>query len=139
MRATAFAMMLILVGGCASTHKITPQLAGEGVDFSQATPIEVKLSSYKFTPSTVRLKAGRAYALELVNEASKHHTFAAPEFFAAAKVAPGDAAKIAEGEVELDPRQSVTIHLIPSAGQYKLACTMFGHALLGMKGTINVE
>jgi plastocyanin len=139
MRTTAFVMMLILVGGCASTHKITPQVAGEGVDFSQATPVQVQLSSYKFTPPTVRLKVGRAYALKLVNEASQHHTFAAPEFFAAAKVASGDAAKIAKGEVELDPHQSVTVHLIASAGQYKLVCTMFGHALLGMKGTIKVE
>ena len=139
MRATAFAMMLVVVGGCASTHKITPRLAGRGVDFSQATPVEVALSSYRFTPSTVRLKAGRALTLNLVNEASKHHTFTAPEFFAAAKVAPEDAAKIAKGEVELDPHQSVTVHLIPRAGQYKLACTMFGHALLGMRGTIIVE
>src|SRR5712671_4747789 len=102
MRATSLAMILILVGGCVSTHKITPQVAGEGVDFSQATPVQVQLSSYKFTPSTLRLKAGGAYALTLVNAASEHHTFTAPEFFAAAKVAPGDAAKIAEGEVELD-------------------------------------
>ena len=139
MRAIALVMMLILVGGCVSTHKITPQVAGEGVDFSQATPVQVQVSSYRFTPSTVRLKAGHAYALNLVNAASKHHTFTAPEFFATVKVAAGDAAKIAEGEVELDPHQSVTVHLTPSAGQYKLVCTMFGHALLGMKGTIKVE
>ena len=139
MKARAFVMILLFVGGCASTHRITPQVAGQGVDFSQAASVQVQLSSYKFTPSTVRLKAGRAYALRLVNEASQHHTFAAPEFFAAAKTAPGDADKIAKGDVELDPHQSVTVHLIPGAGQYKLVCTMFGHVLLGMNGTIKVE
>ena len=138
MRTIVLAAMLAAVGGCASTHRITPQLAAESVDFAQAPSLEVRLSSYEFTPSTIRMNAGRPYALKLVN-GPKEHTFTAPEFFAAAKVAPRDAAQIADGEVKLSGGQSVTVHLVPTAGQYKVVCTEFGHAMLGMRGTIVVE
>jgi plastocyanin len=125
--------------GCASTHRITPQLAAEGADFAQATPLRVRLSSFRFTPATLRLQAGRPYALTLVNTSSMEHTFAAPEFFATAQVRPDEAARIASGEVQLAQRQSVTLHLIPRAGAYDFACTKFGHATLGMRGKIIVE
>lgn len=124
--------------GCASTHAIAPQLAS-GTDFSQADSLEVKLTNFDFSPSTLQLHSGKPYALKLVNTGSAGHDFTAPEFFAAGRVAPGDAAMIAKGQVSLEPGQTATIHIIPALGRYNLVCTHFGHAVLGMKGRIVVS
>jgi plastocyanin len=137
MRTAIAAVVLSLVTGCASTHAIAPQVAGAGVDFGQAEVVEVTLSSFAFKPSEIRLQAGKPYALKLV-DVSGGHDFTAPEFFAAARVAPDDAAKVAKGQVELKAGESAVIHLVPAAGTFDLACTHFGHAALGMKGRIVV-
>jgi uncharacterized cupredoxin-like copper-binding protein len=135
----AFAAMILgLLGGCASTHAIAPRVASAGVDFGQAETVEVTLSSFAFQPSEIRLQAGKPYLLKLV-DVSGGHDFTAPEFFAAAQVAPEDAAKVAKGQVELKGGESAVIHLVPAAGTFDLACTHFGHAALGMKGKIVVQ
>ena len=123
---------------CASTHPITPSVASPAA-LDNAQPVEVRLVSFDFVPSQIRLQAGRAYALRLVNAAGVHHDFTAPEFFAASRVAAADAASIADGQVALMPGQTVVIHLVPGAGTYRVVCTHTGHALLGMKGEIVVS
>lgn len=135
----ALPLLALSLAGCATTHAITPQLARSDAVFANAQPVEVTLSNFKFTPNHIRLRAGTPYALHLINVASGGHDFAAPEFFAAAKVAPEDAAVIADGEVALAGGASRTVRLIPAAGTYKLTCTHPGHALLGMTGDIVVE
>ena len=139
MRVLAIAALLMLAGGCASTHAIRPQVAGPQVDFAQAQVVDVKLSSFHFTPDVVHLKSGQPYALKLTNAASRDHTFTAPEFLAAAQVAPEDAARVAEGQIELTPGATVVVHLVPAAGTYQMVCTEFGHALLGMRGKVVVS
>lgn len=134
--ATAASM---LAAGCASTHAIRPQVAGADVAFAGAPTVQVRLSSFHFTPDDVRLRAGQPYALKLVNAASTDHTFTAPEFFAAARMAPEDAAKIAKGQVEVGAGATVVLRLVPAAGEYRLVCTEFGHALLGMRGRLVVN
>jgi plastocyanin len=99
----------------------------------------VELSSFDFTPRELHLRAGQRVALVLTNVASGGHDFAAPAFFAAARVDPADAALVAHGEVDVPGKSTRTIHLVPAAGSYKLTCTHTMHALLGMKGRIVVE
>ena len=53
--------------------------------------------------TTLHLRAGRPYRLEVHNAASGGHDFTAPEFFAAARIAPADAAKVAGGLVQFGP------------------------------------
>lgn len=130
---------VLLLAGCTSGHAIEPQLAPASVDFANAAEQRVELSNFDFTPREVRLRAGRPYALVLTNVASGGHDFAAPEFFAAALVMPAEASLIAEGEIDVPPGQTRTVHLVPAAGTYKVVCTHTGHALLGMTGTIVVE
>lgn len=137
MRTVFLLSLALLVGACATTHAVDPQVASTSL--ADAQVVEVKLSNFDFSPSTVRLDAGRAYALHIVNTASGGHDFTAPEFFAASKVAPEDVASVRDGQVELAGGQSATIHLVPSRGTYGLVCTHTGHALLGMKGTIVVS
>ena len=99
----------------------------------------VQLSNFDFTPNELHLRAGQAVALVLTNVASGGHDFAAPEFFAAARIEPADAALVHEGEVDVPARESRTIHLVPVAGTYKLTCTHTMHTMFGMKGTIVVD
>jgi plastocyanin len=139
MRVLAIAALLMLAAGCASTHAIQPQVAGPRANFAEAQGVDIKLSSFHFTPNVMRLKSGQPIALKLTNAASMEHTFTAPEFFAEAQVAPGDAARVAEGQVKLAPSATVVLHLVPAAGEYQVVCTEFGHALLGMRGKLVVS
>ena len=139
MKTLAITVLLMLAAGCASTHAVKPRLAGPQVDFAAAPTVDVTLSSFHFTPDILRLKAGQPYALKLTNRASTEHTFSAPEFFAAAQMAPEDALRIATGQVELAPGATVILHLVPAGGEYRVTCTEFGHALLGMRGRLVVS
>lgn len=139
MRMLAIAASILVAAGCASTHAIRPQVAGADVDFAGAPIVEIRLSSFHFKPDDVRLRAGQPYVLKLVNAGSTDHTFTAPEFFAAAGMAPEDAAKVAKGQIEMGAGATVLLRLVPAAGEYRLVCTEFGHALLGMTGRLIVN
>ena len=105
-----------------------------------ATNIEVRLSNFAFTPSTIPLVAGHSYVLHLVNDAGGGHNFVARDFFAKANVLPADRSKIgAKGVVEIAGHQSVDIRLTaPAVGTYAVHCSHFLHQSFGMKGMIVV-
>ena len=105
-----------------------------------AERIEIAVSSFKFAPGPIRLVHGRAYVLHFDNRSGGGHDFTAKTFFAAASISPGDAAKVAGGEVDLHGRASVDVRLIaPAAGTYPVKCGHFMHAALGMKTQIVVS
>lgn len=131
--------VLLLLGGCASTRAIEPRLATSATDFSHAETVEISLENFKFSPSEVNLQAGHPYALKIVNAASGGHDLTAPDFFAASMVDAEDASRIADGQVDLEGGETAIVRLVPSAGEYKLACTHFGHSALGMTGKIIVR
>ena len=104
------------------------------------TPISITLSNYAFTPSALNLKAGITYQLHFINSGSKDHNFSAPEFFAAAQVAPEDQAKVEKGLVALEKGQAVDITVTPGrAGTFPVECTHFMHKMMGMHGNIVVQ
>ena len=91
-------------------------------------------------PRTITLDHGRSYVLRLANVADGGHDFTAPDFFAAANVAPEDRRLVAEGEVEVPPGQVREIRLTaPAPGSYKLKCGRSFHKMLGMSGDILVR
>lgn len=137
--ATILVPLALLLSSCVASHPITPQLASASTDFARAQPVKVQLASFKFVPSTIHLKAGKPYALELTNVAHIGHNFSSPAFFAAARIDPVDGRLVKEGKVELAPGKSAKVYLVPAKGAYKLDCTHFGHAALGMRGTIIVS
>lgn len=98
--------------------------------------VEVRLSNFDFTPSTINLHAGQPVTLHLVNSAGGGHNFAAPEFFAAAHAVSGP---VRAGKVELHGHESVDVTLIPTAGRYRLRCTHTMHTAFGMSGEILVQ
>lgn len=108
-------------------------------DWARAAAVEVRLSSFDYAPSQIRLKAGQPVRLRLINTASGGHDFTAKRFFAAASIRSDDRAAIKEGRVELRGHESREILLVPKAGRYPLKCTHTFHKALGMSGTIVVN
>lgn len=108
-------------------------------DWGTAQEVEVRLTSFAFTPSRIELVAGRPYVLRLINAANGGHNFHAKNFFAAAQIAPGDQEHVRKGTVELAGQQTVELRLIaPAAGKYDLDCSHFLHDSFGMHGEIDV-
>jgi plastocyanin len=104
------------------------------------TPISITLSDYAFSPGTLNLKSGLTYQIHFINSGSKDHNFSAPEFFAAAQVAPDDQAKVKKGLVALESGQSVDISVTPGQpGTFAVECTHFMHKMMGMHGSIIVQ
>lgn len=131
--ALPFAALLAVSGPSAAAQDPS------GTAWSSVETVEIKLFNYRFMPDTLTLRQGQAYRLHLVN-AGGDHSFSAPEFFAAAQIAPEDAGAIAKGEVELADGETRDIRVIPQrAGAYDFRCTHFLHAPMGMRGRITVQ
>src|SRR3954451_11168028 len=69
--------------------------------------------SFGFSPHPIHLAAGRPVTLTFVNRSGSGHDFTAETFFATSTVTAGAAPG---GEIELAPRATRTITLIPRAG-----------------------
>ncbi|MFC4594900.1 cupredoxin domain-containing protein [Sphingobium tyrosinilyticum] len=109
--------------------------------WSNARPLTLSLSSFKFEPSEILLEHDAPYRLHFVNGSSGGHDFAAKTFFAAARIKPEDAGKIRGGRVEVGGGESVDVQLIApsSPGTYKVRCTHFMHSAFGMTGKVIVR
>ena len=100
--------------------------------------VEVRLTSFDFTPSEIRLAAGQPVVLRLTNPGSGGHNFSAPQFFAASQIAAGQNVAIRNGTIEVPSHQTVTLRLTPARGDYRLRCTHTLHSSFGMRGHIVV-
>ena len=105
----------------------------------QPTAVSIEMSNFKFAPDLIQLRAGTQITLHLRNASSGGHSFSAPAFFAAARIAPQSAALVHNGMVDVPGGRAVDIALVPAAGSYKLRCTHTLHSTFGMKGTIVVR
>lgn len=92
--------------------------------------------SFGFSPHPIHLAAGRPVTLTFVNRSGSSHDFTAKTFFGTSRIIRGDAA---EGEVELGPRETRSVTLIPRAGVYKAHCSHFLHKQMGMTDSIIVD
>ena len=106
---------------------------------AQGAAVSVTMSNFKFEPATVQLRAGAPIVLHLVNTAGGGHSFSAPQFFAAAAIAPASKGLVHDGRVEVPKHSAVDVALTPAAGQYPLKCTHTLHSAFGMKGSIVVR
>ena len=102
-----------------------------------APVVDVRLTSFDFTPSEIRLGAGQPVVLRLTNPGRGGHNFSAPQFFAAARIAPGQNV-IRNGAIEVPSQQTVSVRLTPARGTYRLRCTHTLHSTFGMRGRIVV-
>lgn len=112
-------------------------LTGPSAAASQALPtpvVEVRLSSFEFTPATVQLRVGEEHILRLIGTGGSHN-FSAPGLFAASRIDPASAGRIRHGTIELREGDSVDIRLTPlTRGTYVIRCTHLLHTAYGMKG-----
>ena len=115
-------------------------LGAAGAAVAQPTVINIQLSEYKFAPMQLTLEHGQAYVLHLTNTGGKAHDLSAKAFFETVALAPGSAAKVKGGDVDLDEGESVDVALTPQKpGTYEMHCTHPFHSMLGMKGQIVVH
>lgn len=98
--------------------------------------VAVTLTNHRFTPSPIHLSGGVPVQLVIANRSGSSHDFTAPEFFASSKISSGP---IPGGKIRLRAGEQARVTLVPSRGTFKLKCTRFGHAMLGMSTTIIVH
>ena len=109
-------------------------------DWSSAQTVEINLSNFAFSPSSLSLKQGVAYRLHFVNQASGGHDFSAKDFFAAATIDPEDQAVVIAGKVSLKGNQSADVRLVATqTGHFDVICTHLMHATMGMRGEVVVQ
>lgn len=101
--------------------------------------VQITMTNFRFAPAALQLTAGVPTVLRLRNDAGGGHNFAAPAFFAAARIDPASAGAIRDGRVEVKAHSTVDVALVPAAGQYPLKCTHTLHSSFGMKGSITVR
>lgn len=101
--------------------------------------VQVTMTNFRFSPATLQLAAGAPTVLRLRNDAGGGHNFAAPAFFAAARIDPASAGLVHNGRVEVKAHSTVDVALTPEAGRYPLKCTHTLHSSFGMKGSITVH
>ena len=103
---------------------------------AQPAGLTILVWSYGFSPNPIHLTAGRRVTLTFVNRSGGGHDFTAHQFFASSAITAGDGR---EGEVELGPRETKSVTLIPRAGIYHAHCSHFFHKQLGMSDEIIVD
>ena len=91
--------------------------------------------SYGFSPHPLHLRAGQPVTLTFVNRSGSGHDFTAPTFFGNSTITGA----APDGEIELGPRETKSITLIPRAGIYRAHCSHFFHKQLGMSDEIVVD
>ncbi|HEY3800120.1 MAG TPA: cupredoxin domain-containing protein [Caulobacteraceae bacterium] len=124
---TALSLGLALVAGAATAQP-------------GPTVINVELSEYKYAPMQIELTHGVAYVFHVTNVGTKAHDLSARDFFKTVAFAPGAAAKLDDGDIDLERGDAVDVGLTPQTpGTYEMHCTHPFHAMLGMKGQIVVR
>ena len=108
-------------------------------EWRTAREYEVLLRPFAFEPEPIRLEAGRPVKLRFLNQGQATFSFSAPAFFRAARVRPGDAEIVADGNIRLPPGEARIIALVPAPGRYRARSGNWIHRLLGMSTRIIVE
>jgi plastocyanin len=98
----------------------------------------VQVYSYGFAPRPIYLRAGQPVTLTFVNQSGSSHDFVAPGFFQHAKIL-GGSMPMQMSMIDLRPRETKSITLIPVRGTYQAHCSHFFHKQLGMSDTIVVN
>lgn len=108
-------------------------------EWRTAPEYDVLLRPFAYEPQTIRLEAGRPVKLRFVNQGQTTFSFAARDFFRAARLRSGDADVVAGGSLRLAPGERRTIALVPAPGRYRARSGNMIHRLLGMSAEIVVE
>lgn len=106
--------------------------------WSNAQPLTVVMTEYRFTPAHLDLRQGVRYRLRLENAGAELHEFTAPAFFRAIDVANPEILTAGGQDVVLLPGEEKDVYFIArQPGHYELTCA--DHDWAGMVGDIAVE
>lgn len=139
--------MILGLVGCASVDYVrdAPKKV-KAADWSKMKTINISLTEYAFSPSTLVLQQDTPYKLEIMNKGTMKHYFTAESFFKS--IATRKIQSNIDGEIkapyfsaiEVFPGRSLDLYFIPvRKGSYDLKCTIEGHAEKGMTGRIRIE
>jgi plastocyanin len=119
-------LLLVMLAACGGGGDST-KLAFEGND------------AFQFSPAAAEVKAGGQAEVTFKNVGVLQHTWVlVPDDVDLATVSEADAINGATtGVVPGGESRSITF-VAPEAGTYKYVCTIAGHALAGMVGTLTV-
>jgi uncharacterized cupredoxin-like copper-binding protein len=121
------------------------RLVVEAADWANAETVLIELSEFEFSPETLLVRKGQAYALSLTNTGSMTHRFVARGYFRAiaAKSLMYSDAEASHPLIEaiaLEPNESKTLYFVPvTPGDFHLSCDVPFHAMFGMVGRILIE
>jgi uncharacterized cupredoxin-like copper-binding protein len=120
-----------------ATAGAAPAMAA-AVDWSQARPVTVIASEYRFSPNRLAFKRGVAYRLHFENHGKELHEFHAPEFFNAAELRNPEVLNADRTEIQAKPGEAKDLYFVPQRpGRYPLFCP--DHDWAGMTGSITVK
>ena len=109
-------------------------------DWGTAREVEVRLSSFAFTPPRIELNRGEAVRLELVNDLRSTRSFHAPRFFSQAQMPAAEQRRVQAGSVRLKPGERLSLRLVaPGPGVYRLRSGRLLQTALGMTGEIVIR
>jgi uncharacterized cupredoxin-like copper-binding protein len=147
----AFAAMLSACAGEDQISRYQPrgylsdaeQISGQA-DWSAPDIVEMKLVNHAFVPDELTFHRNRPTRLVLVNPSKSDHTFVSEQWFptiAVRQLVGRDVTATTPWveKVVVPAGETKELWFIPARyGAYTFECTVPGHALLGMKGVINV-
>ena len=157
MRSTLATLSLIataaLIAGCQSLPAAAPSYIVDGAaivkaaDWEKMETITLTMEEHSYTPTTLALKAGHAYKIQLRNVGENDHYFTAPEFFRSVawrKLMVNNNAEIKADYVTalevVKKRGQLDLYMVPvKKGTYTVYCTIDDHRPKGMEGKIVVE
>ena len=142
-----------VIAGCQSMPGASPNYVVDSAaivkaaDWDKMQTVTLTMEEHSYAPSTLTLKAGQAYKIELRNVGDHHHYFTAPEFFRSVawrKLMVNNNAEIKVDYVVatevLKKRGQLDLYLVPvKTGTYTAYCTIEDHRPKGMEGRIIVE
>jgi plastocyanin len=146
MKAIALATVTLLLAGVglvacgdddddmAATEATTTEEAAAG----GGGATEVSMTEYAFDPAELTVSKGDT--ITVTNDGQLPHNYTVMEGEEAGAGLPPDVRDLALGTGDVDPGSSGEYEVGDMAlGEYKVICTIPGHAEKGMKGTLTVE
>ncbi|MGE5540545.1 MAG: hypothetical protein ACM30I_18155 [Gemmatimonas sp.] len=148
------ALALLALSACGTKDVLSGNDAGyiadverqvASIDWDKAQTVDVKLTEWRYQPSTLRFERGKPYRLHFVNDGIEAHDFSSKEFFQSIAVArlvgPGTNLMTPRlVSVGVDAGESKDLFFVPvRAGSYAIECDEPLHAAFGMRGTVEID
>jgi len=121
----------------------------KAANWEQMETLTVELDDFSFAPQDLKLKAGQPYRLVVKNVGKLDHYYTAPAFFRSVAWRKAQTPKPNGGEIKAPYFTAIEAYkdggivelffVTVDKGTFEVECTIEGHRIKGMHGTIAVE